>query len=161
MCYDVHRVEQRLLNLMERYKQAIRDLYREHMISHPCPLSVVLYRRLLNDGLIRGEFVLSKASDEDIAKMCRRTHVLRSQASSTRLTEGVAHRDALYAIPTEASRRYAFTQDAKLVNRSVRPLAYLADQAMREVTLSWLSCSDDERAECATEIDLIEKGGVK
>ncbi len=141
----MHRVEQRLLNLMERYKQAIRDLYREHMISHPCPLSVVLYRRLLNDGLIRGEFVLSKASDEDIAKMCRRTH----------------HRDALYAIPTEASRRYAFTQDAKLVNRSVRPLAYLADQAMREVTLSWLSCSDDERAECATEIDLIEKGDVK
>lgn len=146
---------------MERYKQAIRDLYCEHMKSHPCPLSVMLHRRFLRDGLIRGEFGLSMATDDAIAVMCRRTHVLKSQASSSRLTEAVAHRERLYAIPTEASRKHAFTCEAKLVNRVVRPLAYLADQAMREVTQSWLTCSEDERAECAAEMEVVENGEVK
>lgn len=142
---------------MDQYKQEIRDLYERHMVNHPCPLSVMLYRRLKRTGRIRGEEGLDGLSDDVVALMCRRSHVMRSQATSARLTQGVAHREELYAIPAKASRKNAFTRDAKLVNRAVRPLAYLADQAMREVTLSWLACSEDERSECAAEIDLIRQ----
>ena len=146
---------------MDQYKQEIRALYKEHMESHPCPLSVMLYRRLVRTGMIRGEEGLVTLSDDVVATMCRRSHVMRSQAGSSRLTPGVSHRECLYAIPARASRKHAFTREAKIVNRAVRPLAYLADQAMREVTLSWLACSEDERSECAADIELIKQGEVK
>lgn len=115
----------------------------------------------MRTGMIRGEEGLATLSDDVVATMCRRSHVMRSQAASSRLTPGVSHREGLYAIPTKASREHAFTLEAKLVNRAVRPLAYLADQAMREVTLSWLACSEDERSECAAEIESTRQGEMK
>lgn len=115
----------------------------------------------MRTGMIRGEEGLATLSDDVVATMCRRSHVMRSQAASSRLTPGVSHREVLYAIPAKASRKHAFTREAKLVNRAVRPLAYLADQAMREATLSWLACSEDERFECAADIESIKRGEMK
>ncbi len=131
-------------------KESIKDVYRRWLRQYPCMRAYVCYRILKRDCEIPGELLLATTSDEKLKSMCKRSRVNASRRKH------IGYSVELAGIATASTSVVGDLRVAGVVNRSVRPLALLAEDVLNVVRGEWIETTREARGEWLNEINKLD-----
>lgn len=137
-------------DVITKARSAIKDAYKLWLRQYPCMRAYVCYRAIESGCGIPGELLLATASDEKLKSMCKRSRVNAARRKH------IGYSVELTGIATASTSAVSDLRVAGVVNRSVRPLALLAEEVLNGVRSEWIETTHEERAEWLKEIDKLD-----